>query len=98
VSHDPALDPQPNDLLVLDGETWVVTGRRGEMVDTIHPDGNPHPVSLDLWRYVSNVPGVAVSRPTSPAPKCSATFPPDLECNAPHGHRSSRHCWKRRKA
>jgi hypothetical protein len=63
-ASDPAINPQAGDQLVIEGETWTVTGRSssGMTVLTTHPDGRPHPVSLELWQRVAKMAGAQVVR------------------------------------
>jgi hypothetical protein len=63
-ASDPAINPQAGDQLVIEGDTWTVTGRSssGMTALTTHPDGRPHPVSLELWQRVAKVAGAQVVR------------------------------------
>lgn len=105
-SLDPATNPQAGDQLVIDGETWTVTGRSssGMTVLTTHPDGRPHPVSLELWQRVAMVAGAHVVRPSVGAlhgrtdssvrnPRCGATQAPGYECVGEPQHEGL-HCWQ----
>jgi hypothetical protein len=73
-ASDPAINPQAGDQLVIEGETWTVTGRAhgslagaGGLVLTTAPDGGPHPISLSLWQKVATAPRVQVVRKSTDA-------------------------------
>jgi hypothetical protein len=65
-ASDPAINPQAGDQLVIEGETWTVTGRScdGRIVETTNPDGREHPVNLSFWQMVARDRRAYVVRPS----------------------------------